>query len=195
MIVSLALLACVDPGISEGPPADDSVSTDDSAYDPDDAIRAIDPTLLPAGNAPCQAPRLARVVYVVDGDTAHVKPDGGGVEETLRFIGLDAPELAHNGDPAECYGVESSDFVNTLLAGELVWLTFDDTCYDRYDRTLAYLHLGTREEDFVNRTIVRSGYAWAYPFSDTPTFEAEFDADEADARQADRGMWGACPGL
>lgn len=189
----LGLLGCVDPGISEGPPADDS-STDDSAYDPDDAIRALDPSLLPNGDTPCEPPRLARVVYVVDGDTAHVEPDGGGAEEILRFIGLDAPELAHNGDPAECYGPEAAAFVDDLLADKLIWLTFDGTCRDTYDRTLAYLHLGAREEDFVNRAIVRTGYAPAYPWNGTDTFEDEFAADEADARDAGRGMWGACFG-
>lgn len=191
----LALLACTDSATKDSPDSSPDSPSDDSVYDPDDALRSLDPSTLPAAANPCQAPRLARVVYVVDGDTAHVTPDGGGPEEVLRFIGLDAPELSHNGDPAECYGPEAASFVTDLIDGELVWLTFDEACLDRYDRTLAYLHLGAREEEFVNRFIVRSGYARDYPFDDTPTFIDEFAADEADAMAADRGMWGACPGL
>ncbi|MCB9765931.1 MAG: thermonuclease family protein [Alphaproteobacteria bacterium] len=188
------VLACTgkddSPGVSF--PDDTDVTDDTGEIDPDAAVRAIDPSTLPAGANPCDTPRLVRVTWVVDGDTADVVPDGGGPEERLRFIGLNAPELAYGGNEGDCYGEEASLFVRELIKDRLIWLTFDGNCTDRYDRTLAYLHLDAREEGFVNRYIVRSGYAFAYPFDETDTFEAEFDADETFAREAGLAMWGAC---
>ena len=38
-------------------------------------------------------PWLARVNYVVDGDSIWVRPDGGGARVRLRIDGVDAPEI------------------------------------------------------------------------------------------------------
>lgn len=174
-------------------PGEDSAPPEDTG-EPGDALRALDPSLLPAAAAPCAEPVLGRVDYAVDGDTVHVYPEGESRWISVRLIGVDTPEIAHNGDPADCYGPEAANFTNELLAGRWVWLTFDAVCADIYDRTLAYVHLGTREEDFVNRRLVREGYGTAFPFDETDTFEAEFEADEAAAREAGAGLWGACGG-
>ncbi|MBK9649208.1 MAG: thermonuclease family protein [Deltaproteobacteria bacterium] len=73
-----------------------------------------------------------------------------------------------------------------------MWLTFGNQCTDSYDRTLAYAHKDIGETGFVNRVMVRQGYAWAYPFDDNNDFKKDFQADEDAARAEGLGMWGAC---
>ncbi|MCB9742280.1 MAG: thermonuclease family protein [Alphaproteobacteria bacterium] len=179
-----------DQGVKLDSEAEDSTPQDTG--EPGDALRALDPATLPAAAAPCAEPVFGEVDYAVDGDTVHFYPEGDTRWISVRLIGLDTPEIAHNGDPADCYGPEAAAFTQDLLNGRPVWLTFDAVCEDYFGRTLAYVHTGTHESDFVNRHIVRSGYAWAFPFDDTDTFEAEFEADEAAAREAGLGLWSAC---
>jgi micrococcal nuclease len=149
----------------------------------------IDPSSLPEGNNPCRSPEFGTVAYAVDGDTIEVELRSGG-SERVRIIGVDTPESY--GD-VECYGPEASLYTAQELEGEEVWLTFDGTCIDSYDRTLAYVHTGNQsEEDFFERRLLRYGYAEAFPFDNTDTFEAEFEADMQVAIAGGAGLWSAC---
>jgi micrococcal nuclease len=182
-------------------PADDSAEDttppeETEAPDPqeldDERVKALDLSQLPAESNPCSDPVLVRVETVIDGDTAWVDPQAGGADFKVRLNGIDAPELAHNGDPAECYSNESGRALQDLAQGDLVWLTFGDLCTDVYDRTLAYMHKDVGETGFVNRVMVRQGYAWAYPFDTNNDFKKDLQADEDAARAEGLGMWGAC---
>jgi len=62
-------------------------------------------------------------------------------EERVRIIGVNTPETS-SGD---CYAQEAKSFLINQIFGKYVWLTFDGNCTDVYDRTLAYVHLGTGE--------------------------------------------------
>lgn len=190
----LLLLACTGPK-----PSDDTDAPDDTApvdtsepVDPDGWAWDLDPTTLLQGDNPCAEPRLMRVERVIDGDTADMRPTAGGDWIRVRFIGVDTPELGHDGDPDECYAAEARDYLRHAVQGRVVWLTFDGTCADFYDRTLAYVFNGPREDDFVNRHIVAGGYGYAFPWDGTATFEDQFEADEANARANQLGLWGAC---
>lgn len=198
IVLLLATLGCINGG--DDTPADDSKADTDpqetDAPDPqaldDERVKNLDLSQLPAESNPCSDPVLVRVETVIDGDTAWVDPQAGGADFKVRLIGIDAPELAHNGDPAECYSNESGGYLQDMAQGDLVWLTFGDLCTDTYDRTLAYLHKDIGEAGFVNRVMVRQGYAWAYPFDDNNDFKKDFQADEDAARAEGLGMWGAC---
>ena len=80
---------------------------------------------------------------------------------------MDTPRIS-SGD---CYAQEAKSFLIEKLFGKWVWLTFDGNCYDFYDRTV---HLGTNEQDFIERQLLLGGYAQAFPFDDTDTFEDLF---------------------
>lgn len=160
----------------------------------DDAVTmALDPTSLPAGPSACRAPLLARVTRAVDGDTTHVD----GVSEVtgdlaIRFIGVNAPEIAHGaGTVTECYGDEATAFTSQLV-GHLVWLTFDRDCLDAYGRTLAYVRYGPAESQSWERQMLRRGLARTLSISPNTTFRLTFEGDEL-AAQAERvGLWSAC---
>jgi micrococcal nuclease len=164
----------------------------DLSFD-DGALELVEPSSFPSGIRPCRAPALVRVNYAVDGDTLDVAEElGGNWGGRVRVIGVDTPEVAHGDGSAECYGDEAAAFTHQL-AGHLVWLTFDSECWDSYNRLLAYVHLGTGTHDSLERQLLRRGLARAFPYGDNRTFEDLFDLDEQDAREAQRGQWGACP--
>src|SRR5215207_10167485 len=72
------------------------------------------------GSSPSGQRSVGRVVRVVDGDTIHVAV--GGREETVRYIGVDAPESVKPGTPVECFAKRASAFNHRLVDGEKVRL-------------------------------------------------------------------------
>lgn len=159
----------------------------------DQRVRDLDPTLLPAADHACRPPVMVMIKYGLDGDTIVVDELGGDmtVDEHIRFIGVNCPEIMHGDMPAECYGPEARDFTRDL-AGRVAWLSFGDTCLDIYDRTLAFLNFGTGENDMYQHQLLRRGYARVYTFSDNHTFATAFEADGAVAEADNVGLWAAC---
>lgn len=197
LLSACGMNALINPPSDEGDdpqtlaPGDD---TDDSAQEDVDPITLLDPATLPQGPEPCRAPVLVEVYRIVDGDTIYVThADGSGVNEKVRIIGVDTPEVAHSSDEtSECYGDEAATYTDRMLYGKTIWLSFDRTCEDAYDRTLAYVLTGGTEDDLFERHLLREGYATAYPWSNTDTFEGIFDDDEAYAQDVGAGLWSEC---
>lgn len=138
--------------------------------------------------------RMTRGVVVrhVDGDTVYVSiprpPRGVKGYESVRFIGVDTPETVHPQKTVERFGKQSSEFTRAFLLTQPVFLAFDWQLRDRYDRLLAYIYLD--DGTCFNAILVREGYAHAYtrfPFQ----FLEQFRALEREAREQDRGLWGA----
>jgi micrococcal nuclease len=127
------------------------------------------------------------VLKVTDGDTIHVLYEGG--DERVRLIGIDTPEVHWYGGREQCYGVEAGLYARQRLHGNRVRLEFDVERRDRYKRLLAYVYLG---DELFNLTLVRQGYATAYPVRPETKHAALFTAAEAEARAAGRGLWSAC---
>ena len=123
------------------------------------------------------------VVSITDGDTIRV--DINGVEEKIRLIGIDTPEL----NPLECFGQESTAYASSLLEGTSVALQPDSSQddRDRYGRLLRYVFLpnGTN----LNGLLIRDGYGFEYTYDNPYLYRDEFVADEAAARSAGAGLW------
>lgn len=146
------------------------------------------PTPAPApAPAPAPGPSGPLLVWrVIDGDTIVVDTVG-----TVRLIGVDTPETVDPREPVGCYGPEASAFTRSVATGQLVTLDYDVDRFDRFDRTLAYVYLP--DGTFLNAALVQQGYGRAYtvfPFR----YLDQFRALERDARDARRGLWGACAG-
>lgn len=132
----------------------------------------------------------AVVTRVVDGDTIVV--DADGVEERVRFIGINTPESVKPGTPVMCFGKEASHHLGELLPeGTPVRLVRDVEARDRYDRLLAYVY---RSSDgmFVNLAMVTDGFADQYTFPPNVAHVDEFRAAAQQARDAGTGLWSAC---
>jgi micrococcal nuclease len=138
-----------------------------------------------------QAESVARVVRVVDGDTVQVAIDGR--LERVRYIGVDTPESVKPGAPVECFGKAAARYNARLVSGRRVRLVADAEHRDRYGRLLAYVYRA-RDGLFVNARLVRLGYATPLTIPPNVRFAARFRREAAAARNADRGLWRACPG-
>jgi micrococcal nuclease len=128
-----------------------------------------------------------RVVRVVDGDTIRVTVDGR--EEAVRYIGIDTPESVRPGSPVGCFAKAASAENRRLVGGRRVRLETDVEERDRYGRLLAYVYRG---DTFVNAELVRRGFARPATFPPNVRHEKLFRTLAREARDAGRGLWGAC---
>lgn len=134
---------------------------------------------------------LGEVERVVDGDTVVVEV--GGERERVRLLRIDTPELARDGEPAECLAQEAAAALDALLPpGEPVLLALDVERRDRFGRLLA--HVWSRAT-WVNAQMLRDGYAQVVTFPPNTAFDTEVLAAQRQAREDEVGLWspGACP--
>lgn len=131
---------------------------------------------------PQALPGGVQVTRVVDGDTVEVLLNG--VEEKVRMIGVDTPEVYGGAEP---YGPEASAFTKSRLSGQMVNLEFDAEERDRYGRLLAYVWIG---DEMFNETLVREGYAQVMTIPPNVRYADRFVALQREAREAGRGLWG-----
>ncbi len=134
-------------------------------------------------------PGLYHVMKFDDGDTIMV--DMNGVEEKIRFIGVDTPETKDPRKPVQCFGKAASAFTKDLIGTQDVRLEADpqNTNRDRYDRLLRYVYLP--DGTLVNAKLIEEGYGFAYtgfPFSKMEQFKQL----QTQAREQNRGLWGSC---
>ena len=141
-----------------------------------------------SGHASPTQPATVPVIKVTDGDTIHVMFEGQ--DERVRLIGVDTPEVPWYGGQEECFGVAAGLYARQRLDGKRVRLEFDIERRDRYDRLLAYVYVG---DELFNLTLLRQGYATAYPVRPDTKQAGLFASAEVEARSAGRGLWSACP--
>ena len=97
-------------------------------------------------------PPYYSVKHVMDGDTILLETG-----EQIRYLGIDAPEFAHDGEPNEFMAVESSHFNRAAVSKSRVRLEFDQERKDHHGRLLAYVFL--EDGDMVNVLLVKKGLA------------------------------------
>jgi micrococcal nuclease len=135
----------------------------------------------------CQANRIdeeAQVASVYDGDTVWLA-DG----RKLRLIGLDTPELGHDGTAPEPFAQQAADALSVLLARHRyrVLMRYDIERRDDYGRWLAHLYLpdGTS----ITAHMLRAGLA-THLTVPPDTYDLDcYRRAEAQARAADTGIW------
>ncbi len=155
------------------------------------AVAAYTATAGSSDPAPPASPSSSsgRVTRVVDGDTIHVRV--GGRDEKVRYIGVDTPESVKPGTPVQCFAERASAFNKRLVAGETVRLVRDAEARDRYGRLLAYVYR-TRDNLFINATLVTGGYAVPMTIPPNVAHAQEFRTLAAVARRKGRGLWSSC---
>ena len=134
----------------------------------------------------------AVVERVVDGDTIIARI--GDRSETVRLIGLDAPESVAPTRPVQCFGKEASLFLAAVLpTGTEITLLRDAEARDIYDRLLGYV---VRSHDglFVNLEMVADGYAAVLTYPPNDHYADALDRAQAEAVASGRGLWHVCGG-
>jgi len=103
------------------------------------------------------------VVEVIDGDT--FKLANG---EAVRLICVDAPERNQSGYD------DAKDYLNVLILNREVRLESDLEDRDAYGRLLRYVYVG---DVFVNRALVRGGYASIFRYGNSTRLCDEIEGD------------------
>jgi len=122
------------------------------------------------------------VNWVNDGDTI-VLSDGRHV----RYIGINAPEIAHDNHKSEAFGYAAKKFNQSLLRSKKVRLEFDKEKYDRYGRLLAYIFL--LDGTFINKKMIKKGYAYVLHRRPNVKYDGVLLKAQRDAMSAEQGMW------
>lgn len=144
----------------------------------------------PAPSSQLPACEWADVVRVIDGDTITVSI--AGRHDTVRYIGVDAPETRHPTRGVEPFGPEASAFNEQLLRGGRVCLEKDITERDRFDRLLRYVWLP--DGTFVNEALLLVGLAQVVTYPpDVKYVESRYLPAQQRAREAGLGIWGDAP--
>jgi endonuclease YncB( thermonuclease family) len=140
----------------------------------------------PAWALECPAAHIderAAVARVVDGDTLHLK-DGRAV----RFIGINSPEIGHDGKPSEPLAKEARQALKAMLGEQAtVGLQYGRERHDRYGRLLA--HVYTADGDSVEARLLAAGLAAQIIMPPNVAQLDCYQAAERRARQADKGVW------
>lgn len=136
-----------------------------------------------------------RVTHVSDGDTLRGL-DAAGRTVQVRLLGIDAPELAHDGQPAACGASDARDSLRRLVLQQDVTLSSDPRAdrTDRYGRRLAYLEVAGVDAGLHQ---VTAGYAAAwYPRAEPrPARQDTYQEAQRTAQQGRMGAWARCTSL
>jgi len=131
-----------------------------------------------------------RVNRVIDGDTIIVDladPRTGATTTRVRLWGIDTPELARAGAPAEPFAVAAARFVETMVEGRWVTLLIEPhRPRGRYGRVLAHVRLESGEilaVEVLRAGLGRADARWPHRWVET------FAAAERTARREGVGMW------
>ncbi len=127
-----------------------------------------------------------QVVRVIEGDTIQVCCVFGD-RVTVRYVGIDTPEIHHPMKGVERAGKEASEANRKLVDGKTVRLEFDVQEQDRYGRLLAYVYL--EDGTFVNAWLVQHGYAAVMTVPPNVKQQELFLMLQREAREDRRGLW------
>lgn len=127
---------------------------------------------------------VGTVRYVVDGDTVWLT-DG----RKVRLIGIDTPEIGHEGRRSEPYARKARRALQTLLTAHhrRVGLVRDREAHDHYGRTLAHVFL--RDGTSVEAYLLDAGLGTGFVIPPDLRFLGCYRAAEQRARAARRGIW------
>ena len=122
------------------------------------------------------------VKWVSDGDTIVLR-DGRHV----RYIGINAPEIAHDDHKAEAFGSAAKKYNQSLVRLKKVRLEFDKEKHDRYGRLLAYIFL--LDGTLINKKMIEKGYAYVLHLRPNVKYDSVLLKTQRDAMSAKQGMW------
>lgn len=134
------------------------------------------------------AAESAAVDYVYDGDTVKL-----GDGRKVRFIGINTPEINHDGGPSEPFAHAARVRLQQLIGEQRLLLRFDRERHDRYGRLLAHPYLPNGQS--LSRILLQEGLAAAVVIPPNLWQNDCYLSEEARAKAVDRGIWSAAESL
>ena len=134
----------------------------------------------------------SELVEVVDGDTLAITSPRGQ-RQRVRIIGIDTPESARDGQPAQCWAREATDALRELIEqADQVTLAPDSVVGDR-DRYGRLLRLVFVDGTDVGEQLLADGHARRFAaIADDSRVTDRYRRVERQARSGGVGLWGRC---
>lgn len=123
-----------------------------------------------------------KVRWVADGDTL-ILEDG----RRVRYLGINAPETAHDGHSAQPFGKAAQGYNRRLAENQMVRLEFDQEQRDRFGRWLA--HVYRHDGLWLNRAMLSKGLAIYLYTSENKKHGGELLSAQREAMQSRVGLW------
>lgn len=130
------------------------------------------------------------VTRVIDGDTIIVDlgdPRNDFKPTRVRIWGIDTPELARAGAPAEALAIEAKEFAERLIGSQPVTLRLEaHSERDRWGRLLAHVELANGDSfaaGMLEAGLARAEDRWPHQWA------AWYARLERDARRSGVGLW------
>ncbi|MBU7018363.1 MAG: thermonuclease family protein, partial [Theionarchaea archaeon] len=162
-----AIISCIHPGTTS---TGVTISTEDMISGTENTISPIEDTLTWAEDT-------LICTSVIDGDTFKLETG-----ETVRLIGIDAPELSQPG------GEKSREYLAHLILNKGVTLEKGYEDRDKYSRLLRFVYI---DDLCINEEMIKQGYAEArYLSPDDPLCEYYIQL-EMEAETSKAGLWSA----
>ena len=131
-----------------------------------------------------------KITRVVDGDTIEISPSVDG-EDTVRLIGIDAPEEASASCGAQPIARDAADQIETWK-GSRVKLEFDEDRTDGYGRLLAYVTAHALVDTMLNEDMVLGGLTQVYIVPPNTKYEDRLRKAQQEAKKGpliDTSIW------
>ena len=130
-----------------------------------------------------QFDETSKIRYIHDGDTLKLN-DG----RKVRLIGINTPELARDGKPAEAFAFEAKNVLKSLFKKDKsITLVYGKDKKDRYGRLLAHVLLADGQN--VQEILLQQGYARVIAVPPNTRLTACYLEVERIARCNKAGLW------
>ncbi len=132
------------------------------------------------------------VIKVDDGDTIVVSIND--IPTTIRFVGLDTPEVNGPYRQQACWGPEASKATHSLLDRQSVYLEIDSpkNLIDKYGRELRYVYRAS-DHLSIGKYLIQNGFAREYTYQKIAhKYQSEFRQFQLDAQDKNLGLWSHC---
>lgn len=129
---------------------------------------------------------LYKILRIIDGDT--LVASRNGVEETVRLIGVDTPEIFINGQQVnDPQAIAALEYAKAALTGRYAELELDIEERDQYGRLLAYIWI---DGVMLNKVLLENGIAKIATYPPNIRYLDDFTTLENIARDKKLGIWG-----
>lgn len=125
---------------------------------------------------------VVTVSYVYDGDTVKL-----GDGRKLRFIGINTPEIDHDGGVSEPFSQAARKRVQQLVEGSRIQLRYGSESHDRYGRLLGHPYLTDGRS--LNVLLLQEGLATTLVVPPNIWNYECYQAVERQAREKGVGIW------
>ena len=126
---------------------------------------------------------MVTVNHVIDGDTIILSDN-----RHVRLIGIDTPEIGHDGRKSEMGADEARDYLGRLLkTNKTIFIIYDQQRNDHYQRTLAHLFL--QDGTSIQSLLLRRGLATPLTIPPNLGMLDCYQTSSLYARQHHIGLW------